>query len=86
MVHLCNRDSNRVPYTFMVTQSTRLFMFESAVASYIPIRRGLCQLKPSDLVSQYSSGPPYDFLAKTTGVNTFFYTDFHIPLSSLTVH
>jgi hypothetical protein len=68
-----------------------LFAFGSAVASYIPLRRGPHQWKPSDsaLVLQDGSVPFYDFLARILGVGTplfLFNIEFYFSLSSLLVH
>jgi hypothetical protein len=70
-----------------------LFTFESTVAfiPYRPLRREPRRLKPSDLAMflQYGSGPPYNFLAKTLGVDTplfLFNTVFYFQLPSLLVH
>jgi hypothetical protein len=67
-----------------------LFTFESAAASYIPLRREPRHLKPSDSAPIFEdcSGLSYDILAKILGVNSALFllnAEFYFPLFSLLV-
>jgi hypothetical protein len=55
----------------MATQSTCLFKFESAAASYIPLWRDPDDWNPLiQLILQYDIGPSYNFLTNLLGVDT----------------